>query len=140
MKIKQLFSSEPIYLVDGSAFIFRGFYANNSLARSDGFKTGAIFLTIRVLIKLLKDENAKRIALVIDGKPPNFRHEIFPAYKSQRKSTPDDLIAQIDPIKRIASAMGIPVIVSEGCEADDCIASIAYRERENGADGVTTDS
>ena len=133
MKIKQLFSSEPIYLVDGSAFIFRGFYANNSLARSDGFKTGAIFLTIRVLIKLLKDENAKRIALVIDGKPPNFRHEIFPAYKSQRKSTPDDLIAQIDPIKRIASAMGIPVIVSEGCEADDCIASIAYRERENGA-------
>ena len=62
-----------------------------------------------------------------DGKGPNFRHEIFPLYKANRDATPEDLVRQLDPIQRMVRALGLRLEVSQGCEADDCIASLAAR-------------
>ena len=100
MSIKQRFEQEPIYLMDGSAFVYRGFYANQSMQRSDGFPTSALFIVARILMRILREEQPKHFAFVLDGHGPNFRHELFPLYKAQRSATPEDLIKQIDPILR----------------------------------------
>lgn len=127
MSIKQRLSAEPFYLMDGSAFVYRGFYANQSMQRSDGFPTGALFIVTRILLRILREESPVRFAFVLDGKGPTFRHELFPLYKAQRKVTPEGLIMQLDPIRRMVRALGLHLEVSEGCEADDCIASLALR-------------
>ena len=97
MSIKQRFEQEPIYLMDGSAFVYRGFYANQSMQRSDGFPTSALFIVARILMRILREEQPRHFAFVLDGHGPNFRHELFPLYKAQRSATPEDLIRQIDP-------------------------------------------
>ena len=84
MSIKQRFDQEPIYLMDGSAFVYRGFYANQSMQRSDGFPTSALFIVARILMRILREEQPKHFAFVLDGHGPNFRHELFPLYKAQR--------------------------------------------------------
>ena len=94
MSIKQRFEQEPIYLMDGSAFVYRGFYANQSMQRSDGFPTSALFIVARILMRILREEQPKHFAFVLDGHGPNFRHELFPLYKAQRSATPEDLIKQ----------------------------------------------
>lgn len=96
MSIKQRFEQEPIYLMDGSAFVYRGFYANQSMQRSDGFPTSALFIVARILMRILREEQPKHFAFVLDGHGPNFRHELFPLYKAQRSATPEDLIKQIE--------------------------------------------
>ena len=101
MSIKQRFEQEPIYLMDGSAFVYRGFYANQSMQRSDGFPTSALFIVARILMRILREEQPRHFAFVLDGHGPNFRHELFPLYKAQRSATPEDLIKQIDPIHRL---------------------------------------
>ena len=130
MSIKQRFEQEPIYLMDGSAFVYRGFYANQSMQRSDGFPTSALFIVARILMRILREEQPKHFAFVLDGHGPNFRHELFPLYKAQRSATPEDLIKQIDPIHRLIKALGLHLEVSDSCEADDCLASLAKRYRE----------
>ena len=130
MSIKQRFEQEPIYLMDGSAFVYRGFYANQSMQRSDGFPTSALFIVARILMRILREEQPQHFAFVLDGHGPNFRHELFPLYKAQRSATPEDLIRQIDPIHRLIRALGLHLEVSEGCEADDCLASLARRYRD----------
>lgn len=130
MSIKQRFEQEPIYLMDGSAFVYRGFYANQSMQRSDGFPTSALFIVARILMRILREEQPRHFAFVLDGHGPNFRHELFPLYKAQRSATPEDLIRQIDPIHRLIKALGLHLEVSDSCEADDCLASLAKRYRE----------
>ena len=130
MSIKQRFDQEPIYLMDGSAFVYRGFYANQSMQRSDGFPTSALFIVARILMRILREEQPRHFAFVLDGHGPNFRHELFPLYKAQRSATPEDLIKQIDPIHRLIKALGLHLEVSDNCEADDCLASLAKRYRE----------
>lgn len=120
---------KPVYLMDGTAFVYRGYYASGNMQRSDGFHTGAIYILSRLLFKILKAEQPFYFAFIMDGKGPNFRHEIYPAYKAQRSATPEDLIAQIEPVQEVIRALGIPLIVSENCEADDCIASFAQQYR-----------
>ena len=119
--------SAPLFLMDGSAFIFRGFFANRNMQRSDGFPTNALVVVSRVLLRILREEAPCRFAFVQDGRGKNFRHEIFPLYKANREATPEDLVRQIDPIQRMVRALGLRLIISEGCEADDCIASLAAR-------------
>ncbi len=120
---------EPLYLMDGTAFVFRGFYAYQNMARSDGFPTNALFITTRIVLKLLREERPGQFAFIMDGRGPNFRHELYPQYKAQRGATPEPLVAQLEPVRRTLAALGIPVVVSRGCEADDCIASLAARFR-----------
>ena len=123
------FSGDPLFLMDGTAFIFRGFYAYQNMARSDGMPTNALFITARIVLKLLREEKPSRFAFIMDGKGPNFRHELFPAYKAQRGPTPEGLVAQLAPVRRLLETLGLPVIVSKSCEADDCIASLTARFR-----------
>ena len=120
----------PLYLMDGTAFVYRGFYANQSMQRSDGFPTSALFIVARILLRLLREKTPSHFVFVLDGKGTNFRHELFPMYKAQRKSTPEELVRQLEPIRELVKALGLTLEVSEGCEADDCIASLARRFRD----------
>ena len=129
MSLKQRLglAAEPVFLMDGSAFIYRGFFANSNMHRSDGFPTNSLVVVSRVLLRILREERPRYFAFVQDGKGPNFRHEIFPLYKANRDATPEDLVRQLDPILRMVRALGLRLEVSQGCEADDCIASLAAR-------------
>ena len=129
MSLKQRLglAAEPVFLMDGSAFIYRGFFANRNMQRSDGFPTNSLVVVSRVLLRILREERPRYFAFVQDGKGPNFRHEIFPLYKANRDATPEDLVRQLDPIHRMVRALGLRLEVSQGCEADDCIASLASR-------------
>ena len=124
------FKQEPLYLMDGTAFVFRGFYAYQNMARSDGFPTNALFIVTRILLKMLREEKPLHFAFIMDGKGPNFRHGLFADYKAQRTATPEPLVRQLEPTRRTLTALGLPLIVSDGCEADDCIASLAARFRD----------
>ncbi|SMF04960.1 DNA polymerase I [Desulfovibrio gilichinskyi] len=121
------FEKSPLYLIDGSAFFYRGFHAYPDLKRSDGFPTNALYIVLRVLLKVLKEEKPEYLVFMLDGKGKNFRHELFGDYKAQRPPMPDDLRVQVEPLKEAVRALGVPLIVSEGEEADDCIASLTAR-------------
>lgn len=121
------FTEAPIYLMDGSAFVYRGFYANTSMQRSDGFPTNALFVVTRLLLRLLREEKPSYFLFLLDGKGKHFRHEKFPLYKANRDATPEDLIKQLEPIERVVRFLGLNLEVSKDCEADDCIASLAAR-------------
>ena len=129
MSLKQRLGLEadPLLLMDGSAFIYRGFYANRTLQRSDGFPTNALYVVTRILLRILREERPSHFAFVLDGRGKNFRHEIFPLYKANRDATPEELVRQLEPIQRMVRALGLALEISDGCEADDCIASLAAR-------------
>ncbi|MEF2145330.1 MAG: DNA polymerase I [Desulfovibrionaceae bacterium] len=117
--------AEPLYLVDGTSFLYRGFYAYPDLKRSDGLPTNAIFIVLRILLRVLKEEKPRYLGFFMDGKGPTFRHEMFEPYKAQRPRMPEDLAVQIEPLREAVQLMGLHLIVSDGVEADDCIASLA---------------
>jgi len=125
------FTAEPLYLMDGSAFIFRSFYAFRNMTRSDGFPTNALYMVARLILKLIREERPTHFGFILDGKGKNFRHTIFPEYKSQRSATPEPLVQQLAPLCKLLEILGVPVLVSENCEADDCIASLAHRFRDS---------
>jgi DNA polymerase-1 len=118
-------AQEPVYLVDGSSFLYRGFYAYPDLKRSDGFPTNAIFIVLRILTRLLREEKPEFLGFFLDGKGPNFRHELYPEYKANRPRMPEDLAAQIEPLKQGVELLGLRLEVPDGFEADDRIASLA---------------
>jgi DNA polymerase-1 len=125
------FTKEPVYLIDGSAFVYRGFYAYPDLKRSDGFPTNAMFIVLRLLAKLLREEEPVYLGFILDGKGPTFRHELMSAYKAQRLRMPEDLALQIDPLLEGLEKMGIKTVVSNGVEADDVMASLATRFKKD---------
>lgn len=116
--------SDKIYLIDGSAFIYRGFYAQREMTRSDGFPTNSIFIVTRLILKILRERRPKMMVFVVDGKGKNFRHELYADYKANRSAAPEQLILQIKPILDIIESLGVKVLVSEDCEADDYLASM----------------
>jgi len=129
MSIKERLNLEqkPIFLIDGSAFVYRGFYTNASMQRSDGFPTNALYVVSRIIMRIIKDERPEHIIFFLDGKGKHFRHEKFPLYKANREQTPELLVKQFDPIKRMIELLGLKLEISHNCEADDCIASLAHR-------------
>lgn len=116
---------EPLFLVDGTSFLYRGFYAFPDLKRSDGLPTGAIYIVLRILLRILKDERPKYLGFFMDGKGPTFRNALFAPYKAQRPKMPEDLAAQIEPLREAIRLLGLSLTISDGVEADDCIASLA---------------
>ncbi len=122
-------SQDSLYLMDGSAFVFRGFYAFQNMSRSDGLPTNALYVVLRLLLRILREERPSHFAFILDGKGPNFRHRLYEPYKAQRLATPEPLIRQIEPLCRAVEQLGLRVEVSKDCEADDCIASLAERNR-----------
>jgi DNA polymerase-1 len=120
---------EPLFLVDGTSFLYRGFYAYPDLKRSDGLATGAIFIVLRILLRILREERPKYLGFFMDGRGPTFRHAMFEPYKAQRPRMPEDLAAQIEPLREAVGLLGLSLTVSDGVEADDCIASLAARNQ-----------
>jgi DNA polymerase-1 len=119
--------AEPstIYLIDGSAFLYRAFHAIRSLATSKGHPTNATFGFTRILLKLLKDKQPGYAGVFFDVKGPTFRHKMFDEYKANRPPMPEELAIQIPDIKAIIKALNIPIIEKTGYEADDLVGTYA---------------
>jgi DNA polymerase-1 len=124
-----------LFLIDGSNYIYRAFYAIRELSNSKGFPTNAIYGFTNMLMKLCRDWEPDYIAVVFDSKGPTFRHEVYEEYKANRKAMPDELIPQIPKIKEIVSGFSMPVLEEAGMEADDIIGTLV--KKYSGAD-VTT--
>ncbi|WP_461481101.1 DNA polymerase I [Porticoccus sp.] len=122
----------PLVLVDGSSYLYRAFHALPPLTTSNGQPTGAVKGVISMVRRLLKDYPASPVVVVFDAKGKTFRDELFEAYKSHRPPMPDDLKKQIEPIHQIIRAMGLPVLVVDGVEADDVIGTLALEAAGGG--------
>mgnify|MGYP001163973037 FL=1 len=120
-------NAKPLLLVDGSSYLFRAYHALPDLRTSDGAPTGAVRGVIAMLRKLSNDYAGSPIAVVFDAGGKTFRDELFPEYKANRPPMPDDLREQIGPIHDVIRAMGLPLIVCPGVEADDVIGTLATR-------------
>ncbi len=116
---------EPVYLVDGSAYIYRAYHAIAPLSTSAGLPTHAIYGFTNILLRLLREKKPHYLAIAFDSKGPTFRHEIFSDYKANRPSMPEDLIPQIPYIKQVTQAYNFLSLETQGVEADDLIASAA---------------
>ena len=118
---------ETIYLVDGSGYIFRAYYAVAPLSTSSGMPTNALLGFTRMILKLLKDKKANNIAVAFDMGKPTFRHELYSEYKANRIECPEDLKTQMPYFRKIVQALGLACVEKEGFEADDIIATIAQK-------------
>jgi DNA polymerase-1 len=117
----------PLVLVDGSSYLYRAYHALPPLTNSKGQPTGAVKGVINMIRRLRKDYPASQIAVVFDAKGKTFRDDIFAEYKANRPPMPDDLRPQVEPIHEIVQAMGLPLFVIEGVEADDVIGTLAHQ-------------
>ena len=125
-------SKEKLLLVDGSSYLYRAFHALPDLRSSDGRPTGAIYGVLNMLQKLIKSERPDYLSVVFDTPIKTFRHDIFPEYKANRQKTPEDLIAQIEPLHQAIINLGLPLIAVDGVEADDVIGTLAMEaEKKN---------
>jgi DNA polymerase-1 len=121
-----------LYLVDGSSYIYRAYYAIRHLSSPSGHPTNAIYGFIQMLLKLLKDHNPQHVAVVFDAGRVTFRTGIYPEYKANRAAMPDDLRAQVGPIREVVRAFNIPALELAGYEADDIIGVLAARHSASG--------
>lgn len=133
-------SKKPtLYIVDGSAYIYRAFFAVRRLSNSKGQPTNALYGFMNMLRKLIEAEDPDYLAMTFDrydeeDEKRSFRHELYEEYKGNRDSMPDDLQAQVPYFGRIVEAMNIPVLVESGVEADDVIATLTRKAREQDLD------
>jgi DNA polymerase-1 len=125
-----------IYLIDGSSYIYRAYYAIRHLSSPKGFPTNALYGFIQMLLKVLKEKKPDHLAVIFDAGRQTFRNEIYAAYKANRIAMPDDLRQQIEPIKEAVRAFNIPALELAGFEADDIIGTIARDCEEKGMAAV----
>ena len=123
---------EEIYLIDGSAYIYRAYHAVVPLSNSKGLQTHAVFGFINILRRLIREKNPRHLAVAFDSRGPVFRHELYRDYKANRPPMPADLAEQIPYIKRYVAAANIRVLEQVGVEADDLIASAAQAMQRAG--------
>ena len=123
-------SKAPLVLVDGSSYLFRAFHALPPLKTRSGQDTGAIKGVINMIRSLIKQYPDSNIAVVFDAKGKTFRNDMFEQYKANRPPMPDELRTQIEPIHAIIRAMGLPLLVIDGVEADDVIGTLARQAWE----------
>jgi DNA polymerase-1 len=116
---------EVVYLIDGSAYIYRAYHAVQPLSNSKGLQTNAVFGFINILRKLLREKDPKFIAVAFDSRGKVFRHDMYPEYKANRAAMPEDLVEQIPYIKEFVASSNILCLEEGGIEADDLIASAA---------------
>ncbi|HEC59456.1 hypothetical protein LCGC14_0661190 [marine sediment metagenome] len=128
----------PFILVDGSSYLYRAYHAMGqaNLTNADGQATGATYGVVNMLRKLLRDYNPEHIAVVFDAKGKTFRNDMYPEYKAHRPPMPDDLREQIEPIHAIVRAMGLPLLMIDGVEADDVIGTLAQQATEQGINTI----
>ena len=125
-------NEKTIYMVDGSAYIYRAYHAVRGLSNSKGLPTNAVFGFARMLLKLIEDRSPEYIGIFFDSKGPTFRHKIYKEYKANRPPMPEDLSVQIPYIKEVTKGFNLPVIEMPGFEADDLIGTCARMAEKNG--------
>ncbi|KXO08877.1 DNA polymerase I [Marinobacter excellens] len=128
----------PVVLVDGSSYLFRAYHALPPLTTSKNHPTGAIKGVISMLRRLEQDFPGSKVVVVFDAKGKTFRHDIYEEYKANRPPMPEDLAVQIEPIHEIVRAMGLPLLIVPGVEADDVIGTLAYEATSKGIDVVVS--
>lgn len=130
--------SSPIILVDGSSYLFRAFHVPylQALSTQDGRPTGAITGVLNMISALKKQYPMGNIVVIFDAKGKTFRNDLYPEYKANRPPMPDDLRVQIEPLHKIIAAMGLPLIVEPGVEADDVIGTLANQATQQGLETV----
>lgn len=128
----------PVVLVDGSSYLFRAYHALPPLMTSKNQPTGAIKGVISMLRRLEQDFPGSKMVVVFDAKGKTFRHEMYDEYKANRPPMPDDLACQIAPIHEIVQAMGLPLLIVSGVEADDVIGTLAHEATSKGIEVVVS--
>lgn len=129
-------SGNKVYLVDGSSYIYRAFFAIRDLKTSRGLPSNAVYGFTTMLTKLLRDFRPSYLSVVLDAKGPTFRHLVYEHYKANRPEMPDSLRAQLPWIRQIVEAMGIRLLEKEGYEADDVIGTLARAMEAEGHDVI----
>ncbi|SEP00226.1 DNA polymerase I [Aquisalimonas asiatica] len=127
---------QPLILVDGSSYLFRAFHALPPLTNSAGDPTGAVYGVVNMLRKLLTEYEPTHIGVVFDAPGRTFRDDLFEQYKANRPGMPEDLRPQIEPLKQIVRAMGLPLVEVGGVEADDVIGTLARQAAADGRDVI----
>ena len=122
-------STHRLLLVDGSSYLYRAFHAMPDLRNSQGFPTGAIQGMVNMMRRARTELDADHIACVFDTKSKTFREEMYPEYKANRSSMPEDLAMQIESIHQVVKALGWPVLAVDGIEADDVIGTLAKQAK-----------
>ncbi|MFZ5579275.1 MAG: DNA polymerase I [Pseudomonadota bacterium] len=120
-----------LVLVDGSSYLFRAFHALPPLTTREGTPTGALHGVLSMIQKLVLDERPSHVAVVFDAPGKTFRDEMYPEYKAHRPPMPDELRVQIEPLHAAIRALGLPLLIVEGVEADDVIATLTRQAREH---------
>ena len=124
--------SNRLVLVDGSSYFFRAFHALPPLTNTKGQPTGAIYGVVNMIKRLIKDYQPEQIAVVFDAKGKTFRDEWYPAYKAHRPPMPIELSSQFQPLIDFLGAMGLPLLIIDGVEADDVIGTLAHQATQEG--------
>lgn len=124
----------PLILVDGSSYLYRAFHAFPPLTNAGGEPTGAMYGVLNMLKSLLNQFAPTEMAVVFDAKGKTFRDEMFAEYKAHRPPMPDELRSQIEPLHQMIRALGLPLLVVPGVEADDVIGTLAKQAATNGRD------
>lgn len=130
--------TEPLILVDGSSYLYRAYHAMPNLTNSKGQPTGAAYGMINMLKRLVADFPSHHIAVVFDTKGKTFREELYAAYKANRQDMPSDLIQQVEPIHQLIKALGFPLIMLEGVEADDIIGTLVTEATKQGIKSIVS--
>lgn len=133
-------SKDALYLVDGSAYIFRAYHALPPMTRKDGTPIGAVLGFTNMFVKILKEFDAGAVAVIFDAARKNFRNDIYEDYKANRDDPPEDLIPQFPLIREATEAFGLPALELEGYEADDLIATYTKLAEKEGRDVVIVSS
>lgn len=129
-------TGKVLYLIDGSAYIYRAFFALPALNNSKGLQTNAVYGFTTTLLKIIREHRPDGLAVAFDEKGPTLRHEEFKDYKAQRPPMPDGMKAQIPYIHRVVEALNIPAVKQAGYEADDLIGTLARQAEHAGYDVV----
>ncbi len=129
-----------LYLIDGSGYIFRAYYAIREPMSADGVSTNAAFGFTNMLIKLLADIESEGVAVIFDTARKTFRSDIYPDYKANRPPPPEDLIPQFSMVREATRAFNVPCIELAGYEADDLIATYTRLARERGQEVTVVSS
>ena len=113
-----------LILIDGSSYLYRAFHALPPLVNSKGEPSGAIYGVMNMIKKLLNDYSPQYVAVIFDAKGKTFRDDLYEDYKAHRDAMPDDLVTQVEPLKEIIQAWGLPLLTIENVEADDVIGTL----------------
>ncbi|MEJ5295707.1 MAG: 5'-3' exonuclease H3TH domain-containing protein, partial [Fimbriimonadales bacterium] len=121
-----------LVVIDGHSLLYRGFYATRPLTTSDGRPTNAVYSFTNMLLSLLEQVKPDSIIVAFDAPAPTFRHEAFVEYKAHRREAPDEFRPQVPMTQALLEAMGIPVLMEEGLEADDLVGSLTKFALDHG--------